>query len=75
MKYDIAKNEDGPLRKTVKREHNDHGAKPSGEAATSSVGNELTAQRYPALHERMGSVEMHVAVRYGKLVLVWYISG
>ena len=68
MKYDIAKNEDGPLRKTVKREHDDQGTEPSKEAAPLGAGDEPTAQRYPALDERLRNVETHVAVRYGRSV-------
>ncbi|TCD68263.1 hypothetical protein EIP91_011229 [Steccherinum ochraceum] len=62
MKYDIAKNEDGPLRKTMK-------AKPEAtlkhsekkKVADDSVP---TAERHPALDERLGNVETHLAIRY-----------
>lgn len=64
MKYDIAKNEDGPLRKTMKREHD---SDVSVAKARVSKGKEdvPTAERYPALDERIANIETHVAVRYG----------
>ncbi|KIP06979.1 hypothetical protein PHLGIDRAFT_30226 [Phlebiopsis gigantea 11061_1 CR5-6] len=63
MKYDIAKNEDGPLRKTMKRDHETS----TDEATSSSKGkayDEATADRYPGLDERLRNIETHVAVRY-----------
>ena len=62
MKYDIAKNEDGPLRKTLKTsmEPGKISAPP-----TSSGDNVPTSERYPALDERLKNVETHLAVKYG----------
>ncbi|KAI0633221.1 hypothetical protein C8Q77DRAFT_1157448 [Trametes polyzona] len=67
MKYDIAKNEDGPLRRTLKS----GASEDAGEASTSSkpsqthVGERIpTAERYPALDERLQNVEKHLAIRY-----------
>lgn len=69
MKYDIAKNEDGPLRKTMKPVDNNS---PSARVeikkeddATRDL-NSLTAERHPALDERLKNIETHVAVRYGR---------
>lgn len=51
MKYDIAKNEDGPLRRTVKKD--EEPAKPPAE-------NSRTAD----MDERVGAVEQHLALQY-----------
>ena len=64
MKYDIAKNEDGPLRKTMKKEQDvkmNETSEPHHE-----TGAAATARRYPALDERLRNIETHVAVRYGE---------
>ena len=74
MKYDIAKNEDGPLRRTMKP-----GALPTtdtGQPTTSSydiVNHTVptaedypSAERYPGLDERLQNIEKHLAVRYGR---------
>lgn len=66
MKYDIAKNEDGPLRKTMKRGH-DAVASDSNPPATTKKQDEVSADRYPALDERLRNIETHVAVLYGEL--------
>lgn len=65
MKYDIAKNEDGPLRKTMKRTQDGQASQPSAEKAEQQ-SPEVTAARYPALDERLRNLETHVAVRYGE---------
>ena len=64
MRYDIVKNEDGPLRKTLKRDH-DNAEADVATVPTGSKAQEVTADRYPGLDERVRSVETHVAVRYG----------
>jgi hypothetical protein len=69
MKYDIAKNEDGPLRKTIKREHDDRPAKRDDEVVRPDGTNDTTAQRHPALDERLRNIETHTAVRYGEQVM------
>lgn len=62
MKYDIAKNEDGPLRKTLKPR-----GPPDEQTHQLRFGAEdtPTAERYPGLDERLQNVETHLAVRYG----------
>ncbi len=50
MKYDIAKNEDGPLRRTMKKKVEEEKA---DEAES------------PALSERIANVETHLGVHYG----------
>ncbi|CAL1706400.1 unnamed protein product [Somion occarium] len=65
MKYDIAKNEDGPLRKTMKTSH--EGSAPSlskPRPATQDEAAAPTSERYPALDERVKNIETHAAVRY-----------
>ena len=77
MKYDIAKNEDGPLRKTMRTSDN---ASSSGIASSkhkdsaTKNGDEPTADRYPGLEERLENIEAHVAVRYGVLYFTMCIS-
>lgn len=69
MKYDIAKNEDGPLRKTMKTvDNNSSSARMENkqEDDTTRDPNPLTAERHPALDERLKNIETHVAVRYGR---------
>ncbi|TFY69499.1 hypothetical protein EVG20_g3138 [Dentipellis fragilis] len=67
MKFDIARNEEGPLRRTIKTEDEDtksgitaNGA-PLPEAETA---DRATAQRHPGLDHRLRNIETHVAVRY-----------
>lgn len=69
MKYDIAKNEDGPLRRTLKNDHVTSEQAASGTSQgrgsmATSADSEAAPERYPALDERMRSVETHLAVRY-----------
>lgn len=66
MKYDIVKNEDGPLRKTVKREQENRSSEPNTSAPEAKAEDIPTAHRYPALGERLQNIETHIAVRYGK---------
>lgn len=55
MKYDIAKNEDGPLRSTMRTD-----LTPSSEDPTASGGENV-------LESRLRDIEDHLAVRYGTL--------
>ncbi|KAK0438334.1 uncharacterized protein EV420DRAFT_1736269 [Desarmillaria tabescens] len=48
MKYDIAKNDDGPLRRTMKKEK----------------GKQKADEESPAVFERIANVESHLAVHY-----------
>jgi hypothetical protein len=68
MRFDIAKNEDGPLRRTLKvemkNESNRHADK------TIQGGDSATASRHPGLDERLKILETHLAMRYGKILLV-----
>ncbi|KZT42513.1 hypothetical protein SISSUDRAFT_955613, partial [Sistotremastrum suecicum HHB10207 ss-3] len=52
MKYDIAKNEDGPLRKTM-----DH-------SVGHSTSNASHTGKHPALRERFENIESHLAVKH-----------
>ncbi|KAF4567402.1 hypothetical protein EYR40_006401 [Pleurotus pulmonarius] len=58
MKYDIAKNEDGPLRRTMKDFH----AEAQQPTVTSSATKD--AQIHPGLDDRLKTVETHLAIRY-----------
>lgn len=73
MKYDIAKNEDGPLRRTLRS-----GTLPEAMQETSAAiqshssvrineTSDLTSDRHPGLDERLRNAETHLAVRYGEL--------
>ncbi|EMD37698.1 hypothetical protein CERSUDRAFT_154500 [Gelatoporia subvermispora B] len=66
MKYDIAKNEDGPLRKTLKHLAGTNESDKGQEKQISgmSSGDLPTAERHPALDERLRNIEAHLAVRY-----------
>lgn len=72
MKYDIVKNEDGPLKRTVKRKSDKMDVDPPGYGqsrlpnGSSKVKMELTAERHPGLAARFTDIETHLAVRYGK---------
>lgn len=71
MKYDIVKNEDGPLSKTMKQEKEKEfeqtdGIGPSKPSGSNNLGVIDTAKRFPALDERLRNAEQHLAVRYGK---------
>jgi len=67
MKFDIAKNEEGPLRRTLKVE-----MKSENNRTTDKIieGDHLvTASRHPGLDERLENLETHLAMRYGKTCL------
>ncbi len=68
MKYDIAKNEDGPLRRTLKAAPPDQALARtvSGKGAMDTTEDYPSAQRYPALDERLQNIETHLAIRYGQ---------
>lgn len=66
MRYDIAKNEEGPLRRTVGKPPALADQKGKGKAEERQNGAEqVTAERHPALDERLTNAETHLAVRYG----------
>lgn len=71
MKYDIARNEEGPLRKTVypkmKTENLGRGTDLDASKRTdiNTAPGVPTAERHPALDERLNNVEAHFAVKYG----------
>jgi hypothetical protein len=59
MKYDIAKNDEGPLRRTVKSE-NAQGKQKQGEG---DITDNVDKKRL--FDERLANLETHLAVRYG----------
>jgi len=72
MKYDIAKNDDGPLSRTKAKKSN--GWQPEVSTASSDrardpivVPNDETALpgHHPAIDARLTDIETHLAVRYG----------
>ena len=66
MKYDIAKNEDGPLRKTMKCDREAVVMEPRKTIVDKSSA-EVTTDRHPGIDERLRNIETHVAVRYGNV--------
>jgi hypothetical protein len=84
MKYDVAKNEDGPLRRTMKDVQPDKNArnnpdtgkgKGKGKASASGDGDmPTTLQRHPGLGERFVNLEGHLAVRYGECEVIRHYS-
>lgn len=56
MKYDIAKNEDGPLRSTLRVEK------------TSSTEKPTVSVNQTVLESRLRDVQDHLAIRYGTLM-------
>lgn len=79
MKYDIAKNEDGPLKRTMKGKVNAPTLSESAVVSGSAKGKEkagsvgldggrptVTMERHPGLAERFVNIESHLAVRYGR---------
>ena len=65
MKFDIAKNEEGPLRRTLTAEVKAENHIPTDERADGS--SLVTASRHPGLDERLKNLETHLAMRYGTL--------
>jgi hypothetical protein len=85
IKYDIAKNAEGPLSRTVKHPPPTKSSKAKGKQKAKHPGSqadakpepgqngvELTSDRHPALDERLMNIESHLSVRYGELH-VWLI--
>ncbi len=72
MKYDIAKNEDGPLRKTMKSPDDGIAAKADVPLVVKAEDAEsvITGERYPAFDERLQNLEAHLAVRYGAWIIL-----
>lgn len=64
MKYDIAKNEDGPLRRTVKGAD---GREAKGTEKLSPLTDDAPSELQPAMDERLRNIELHTAIRYGNV--------
>ncbi|KAN0104014.1 hypothetical protein V8E52_011415 [Russula decolorans] len=62
MKFDIAKNEDGPLRRTLKVEMKNGNNRPVDK--TIEGDHLVTASRHPGLDESLKNLETHLAMRY-----------
>jgi hypothetical protein len=65
MKFDIAKNDEGPLRRTVRDTGKDNLVEASQPVPLLKSSNEWFNDRYPGLSERLKNLETHLAVRYG----------
>jgi hypothetical protein len=64
MKFDIAKNEEGPLRRTLKVEVKHENDRSTDKTIESD--HLVTANRHPGLDERLKLLETHLAMRYGE---------
>ncbi|KAE9407086.1 hypothetical protein BT96DRAFT_851083 [Gymnopus androsaceus JB14] len=76
IKYDIAKNEDGPLRRTMRNRAPsgplEMTATPSPSTSTAKgkakaallPKNDVSSDRHPGLDERLTNIESHLSVRY-----------
>ncbi|TFY77571.1 hypothetical protein EWM64_g6440 [Hericium alpestre] len=66
MKFDIARNEEGPLRRTMKTEEHEPKLGTLDEKAKARIVGEigLTAERHPGVDERLQNIETHTAMRY-----------
>lgn len=60
MKYDIAKNEDGPLRRTMKGVAGDKGR----QKELLALHDDAEGDQQPATDQRVKNIEEHLAVRY-----------
>jgi hypothetical protein len=69
MKFDIAKNEEGPLRRTLKIEMKNENNRPADK--TIEGDHSVTANRHPGLDERLKNLETHLAMRYGRFC--WFL--
>ena len=73
MKYDVARNEEGPLRRTVKapthvgvKDEQNLMGKGKRKAVDGEDDVDVNAGRHPGLDERLTNIETHLSVRYGK---------
>ncbi|EKM74933.1 hypothetical protein AGABI1DRAFT_47181, partial [Agaricus bisporus var. burnettii JB137-S8] len=74
MKYDIAKNDEGPLRRTKVKKDEKHSplSKPNSHETPLATGNTIVVpndqeslpKHHPGADERLGNIETHMAVRY-----------
>jgi len=64
IKFDIAKNEDGPLRKTIKSPLTLAKEKGDKFGKLPMEGTEPTMARHPGLAERFDNIEEHLALKY-----------
>jgi hypothetical protein len=69
MKYDIAKNEDGPLRRTVKGLD---GKESQAKEKLGPLTDDTPSGLQPAIDERLKNIESHVAVCYGNASYVFF---
>jgi hypothetical protein len=75
MKYDIAKNSDGPLSRTRAKRRPDSEGDSDHRRVRSKLDHETvrvkeedeegTASQHPALDDRLKNIETHLGVRYG----------
>jgi hypothetical protein len=66
MKYDVAKNEDGPLKRTMKRKRDvdEIGSEGKRQVEDREDGGVLT-EIHSGIEQRFSDIEKHLAVRYG----------
>ncbi|KAG6885773.1 hypothetical protein C0993_009878 [Termitomyces sp. T159_Od127] len=71
IKYDIAKNEEGPLSRTMHSSETRDSGKGKQKAkeeqpSSPELEQDWTASKHPGIDERLRNIEAHVAVRYGR---------
>lgn len=83
MKYDIAKNDEGPLRRTKKIGKEPPSSPsmahpgPSRDPLSSATGvvvprdEDALPKHHPGVDERLSNIETHLAVRYGRHLLLF----
>lgn len=75
MKYDIARNEDGPLRKTMKGTASVDPDSIAPQAKVRNGDDGATGEINTPLDERLRNIEAHLAVRYGMCLTALILSG
>jgi uncharacterized protein YfdQ (DUF2303 family) len=66
MQFDIAQNDEGPLKKTLVENQPHKGKDTRQRAVTIDIPKEIpTSERNPGLDERLKNIEAHLAVKYG----------
>lgn len=78
MKYDIAKNDNGPLSRTKARKSNSRQPEPQttsdGRARDPTVvpsDENALPRHHPGVDERLTDIETHLAVRYGQYLVLF----
>lgn len=66
MKFDVAKNDDGPLRRTVQASSDIKSEDDDPSSASEGNPAERHTSQHRGVDERLKNLEEHLAIRYGK---------